>query len=527
MKSSNSNGKWLLIAALMFIMALSAAACSSDDSGTDGDNDNPVDGDTTEDGDIEESADGDVAEEDGDVDDTPDGDAESTGEADVEAEKPDPTKFMVGYAEVEVTPPVGTALGGYGAPGGGRQSTGTHDPLMSQVAFIANDAGDAMIIMSYDTTGFFFEFGEYGPGIQQIRESIVEAIKPDFNIVPESIVVGNSHSHVSADLMGLWKLPDVSLLEEQVTKLTAAALEAKNNLQEAKLFFGYKELPGYTSRDNDCSPIIDNSVNILQARDLEGNPIVTITNYAKHPTFGGSEDTEVSADFIWGYREEMKIQSGGHGMYLQGFIAAVHGAKDMGGVDNMDNAYLFGKLLCEEVLAETENMTEATSFDIEHRATIYSSRALGDYVILALNFLDRPKRTFTYDENDVYDPEGPYDPNNDKDPVEGIYTATVIETSWHRLADAEFVVFPGEGDPYYSVNMREKIVSPYKFTVGLGNDALGYIVAPESVEADTSGQLVSYELMMGMGAEIGDDTYNAQESLGWFDGAWQSEEVAE
>ncbi len=518
-----TNGKWLLPAVLMLALAFFAPACSSDSEDSDGD----VDGDAATDGDSESSGDDEASEEDGDAVET-DGDTEATEDVEIEAEieKPDPTKFMVGYAEVVVTPPVGTSLGGYGIPGGGRQATGEHDPLMSQVAFIANDAGDAMIIMSYDTTGFFFEFGDYGPGIQQIRESIVEAIKPDFNIEPESIVLGSSHSHVAADLMGLWALPSVELLEEQVTKLTAAALEAKNNLQEAKLYFGYKDLPGYTERDNNCSPIIDNSVNILQARDLEGNPIVTITNFAKHPTFGSSDDRDVSADFIWGYREEMKIQSGGHGMFLQGFIAAVHGRKDFGGADNMENAYNFGKLLCEEVLAVSDSMTEATSFDIEHRATIYSSRALGDYVVMALKYLDRPKRTFVYDENDTYDPEGAYDPEGDKDPIVGIYTATVIETSWHRLGDAEFVVFPGEGDPYYSVNMREKMVSPYKFTVGLGNDALGYIIAPESIEADTSGQLVGYELMMGMGAEIGPDTYAAQESLGWFDGAWQSEAAA-
>ncbi|MBI5481732.1 MAG: hypothetical protein HY906_22945 [Deltaproteobacteria bacterium] len=54
-----------------------------------------------------------------------------------------PARFLVGYAEVDVTPPVGTIMGGYGPPGGFRRATGTHDPLLAQVAVIANDADQA------------------------------------------------------------------------------------------------------------------------------------------------------------------------------------------------------------------------------------------------------------------------------------------------------------------------------------------------------------------------------------------------
>ena len=91
-----------------------------------------------------------------------------------------------------------------------------------------------------------------------------------------------------------------------------------------------------------------------------------------------------------------------------------------------------------------------------------------------------------------------------------------IPVSWHRIGDAEFIVWPGEPSPEYSRRLKALMKSPNKFAIGLGNDAVGYIVEPESVEQDTSGRLSGYELMMGLGIEGGPCAWAASESLGWF-----------
>ncbi len=103
----------------------------------------------------------------------------------------------------------------------------------------------------------------------------------------------------------------------------------------------------------------------------------------------------------------------------------------------------------------------------------------------------------------------------------GNLTVEHIETSWHRLGPAEFSAWPGEPSPTYSVALRERMVSPFKFTVGLANDGLGYILSPEELQNDTSGQLSGYELLMGLGNKIAPKTWAANETLGWFDGGWQ------
>jgi len=70
-----------------------------------------------------------------------------------------PTQFLAGYAEADITPPEGFVMGGYGPPGGFRRSTGVHDPIKLQVAFIANDAPQAFVVATIDTVGFFHDFG--------------------------------------------------------------------------------------------------------------------------------------------------------------------------------------------------------------------------------------------------------------------------------------------------------------------------------------------------------------------------------
>ena len=65
------------------------------------------------------------------------------------------------------------------------------------------------------------------------------------------------------------------------------------------------------------------------------------------------------------------------------------------------------------------------------------------------------------------------------------------------------------------------MVSPWRFAVGLGNDGLGYLVEPQSVENDTTGRLAGYEVKMGLGPLAGPATWAAMAGLGWFDGAWR------
>ncbi len=506
--SSVSESLFLNLLILLLLTPILFLGCDDEGEshvGGDSDADTPsLDGD-------EESQDTDGDEMEGDRDLENDIEMEVEEESVDEEPWPDvePTRFFVGYGESDCTPPNGTALGGFGAPGGGRVIEGVHDPLMGQAALFVNDAERAYLVISLDTAGFGFDFGDWGPGVMQMRQVIAEALRDRVRLYPEHILIASSHSHAATDLVGFWQAPDegVPLAALNVIQdgLVAAAEQAADTLQEASLYTGATELVGYTGRDSGCSEIIDNTVGVLQARDGDGHAIVTLANYAKHPTMLGDGNRLASADFIWGYREELGSLTGAPAMYLQGFVAAVHGGSvGPEGNDGFERAYDMGRILAETVNGTLETLTPSASFDIRHRWAHYACRAEESYLTFAYEFLGVPKRYIEYRDDEMW--------------------VSNIEVSWHKLGDAEFGVFPGEGTAEYSWRLRERMVSPQSFVVGLGNDSLGYIVDPESIEADPSGQLEGYELKMGLGRPAGPCAWDAMSSLGWFDGGYVGDE---
>ncbi|RJO63784.1 MAG: hypothetical protein C4523_19445 [Myxococcales bacterium] len=445
-----------------------------------------------------------------------DGDEDGDGDADIDETDPDPvtepTKLLLGYGEADVSPPLGTVLGGFGAPGGVRKITAIHDPLLAQAALFVNDAGEAFLLISLDSAGYFFEFGDWGPGVRELRRTIAERLADKVTLLPEHILVASSHSHAATDLVGFWQrvkegVPK-DLLGWHVEKITEAAAAAADKLEQVELYYGETELVGYSGRDRQCSEIIDNSVSVLQARYAGGDAPVTIVDYAKHPTVLGERNVEASADWVWGLRDVLGAQTGGPVMYLQGFVAAVHDGPKMSeieGADDFERAYETGRVVAEAAGSILDDLTKGETYAIRHQWGHYESPGDGEYLVTVYGLFEMPKRAITTDGT-------------------GRFWVKTLEVSWHLLGPAEFAVFPGEGTPEYSLALKERMVSPAHFVVGLGNDCIGYLIDPESAAADTSGQLAGYELKMGLGPEGGPRTWTAMESLGWFDGGWRGED---
>jgi hypothetical protein len=420
-------------------------------------------------------------------------------EADAVLPEPVPLAFSIGYAQRDMTPEMGTIMGGFGGPGDERRSTGVNDPLMAQAILFTNDVNQAMLMISIDSAGMFFEFGEWGPGIREAREAIAVALKDHVDLEPHQIVITSSHTHAGTDLgglnQGLGLGVDVDLLYDTQWHLVQVALAAAEAVAPAEISFITSELNGWTKRDSDCSPVLDNQTSsmLVQWTDSSILPLYLI-NFANHPTVLGSSNTAFSSDFVWGLRTAATAQ-GTRAMFIQGFIAAVHGSYSQATTSGFDRALEYGQVLYEAATSGDVRPNEA-NFGIESKEVIFGCNALDSFLSRVFRFLDMPKRTVL-----------------DRDDTLFIKS---IPVSWHRIGDAEFIVWPGEPSPEYSRRLKALMKSPNKFAIGLGNDAVGYIVEPESVEQDTSGRLSGYELMMGLGIEAGPCAWAASESLGWF-----------
>ena len=97
--------------------------------------------------------------------------------------------LRVGFAEVEVTPVVGTKppvyLAGFGH---NRKATAVHDPLKARAIVVA-DGKRKIAIVSVDVVGLFHE------SVQRVRAKLT-----DFDYV----LVSSTHNHEGPDTLGLW-----------------------------------------------------------------------------------------------------------------------------------------------------------------------------------------------------------------------------------------------------------------------------------------------------------------------------------
>lgn len=59
-----------------------------------------------------------------------------------------------------------------------------------------------------------------------------------------------------------------------------------------------------------------------------------------------------------------------------------------------------------------------------------------------------------------------------------IQDSVETEIAWFAIGEAQFATHPGETAPYYGLETKKLMGSGPKFILGLGNDALGYILKP-------------------------------------------------
>src|SRR5262245_35824640 len=88
-----------------------------------------------------------------------------------------------GWAEVDITPPVGIGLGGRGAPSA--PSTKVLDPLYAQVLYMKDASGKRFVLVSFDLIGMSHDLSD------RIRREIVRELGVEWNLV----VLNMSHTH--------------------------------------------------------------------------------------------------------------------------------------------------------------------------------------------------------------------------------------------------------------------------------------------------------------------------------------------
>ena len=130
-----------------------------------------------------------------------------------------------GWAEVEITPPVGIALAGRGG-GDDRLAQSVLDPLYAQVLFLRDSKGTGFVLASFDLIGLPHDLSD------RIRLRMVHELGVDWSLV----VLNSSHTHSGPFILrslkaGVGPPPQVEIdyckaLEEKMVAATRAAAKA-------------------------------------------------------------------------------------------------------------------------------------------------------------------------------------------------------------------------------------------------------------------------------------------------------------
>lgn len=248
-----------------------------------------------------------------------------------------PTQLLAGAAAIDVTPPVGVPLAGFG--GGDRRltipdinpfnyvfwlapSTGTHDPIQAK-CLVLDDGQDRVAIVTLDAIA---TVGEVVTLAHQM------ATAQGFTVPIDHLLVCSSHTHSGPGAISSLRFWNLTAADELVPSVrdgfaagvARALLAAERSLQPAVLGYGSGSLVGITkNRRAGESPYytedsIDPELGVIRVDTPAGQPIATVWNFAIHGISLGTSNHEFSADIMGAASADVERQIGGVCLFANG-----------------------------------------------------------------------------------------------------------------------------------------------------------------------------------------------------------------
>ncbi|HEY8515818.1 MAG TPA: hypothetical protein VIS07_09935 [Candidatus Binatia bacterium] len=377
--------------------------------------------------------------------------------------------LLVGVARRDITPSPATAppdgsvyLGGYGF-GPERPSTGVLAPIHVR-AFVVEGEGGAVAFAENETQGAFAAYRSGPYGAVDIAAEVERATGGA--IARTAVIVGSSHSHAGPDTTGVWGgLPDTYLefLREQTI---GAILDAWSARRPARLWTGTTDATDlirsqFSEPPNDQ---VDGELRVLLATDPGGDParpFGMLVNYAAHATVMGGGNTLISGDWPAVVADALE-----RGLGVETALVMV---ADVGRTQPRDG----------DVPGDTDvEKLDAYSAVVEQRVldAVAAARPHEGATVAATQlFLREPYANPFFPLSFL----GQQISRKDSPPwLDGETVGTLVSAA--RVGDLLFVAVPGEGYPAIQFTLEQNVDAREHFVFGLGNDQLGYLIAPES-----------------------------------------------
>lgn len=377
--------------------------------------------------------------------------------------------FRAGAASVSINPPLGSYIAGDAQ---NRTFTGVNDDIFAK-AVVFDDGTTAMAIVTVDCIGLI------RPTIERIRtESAVRAGLS--RLTPERIIVASTHCHSGPDVVGIWGPDrlhsgvDQQYMEQLIDKTVAQVARAAAALQPATVRAVSLESQVDWVRNSSEPGELDKILSVMKVETADGGCITTLINFACHPTILDGVHDVVSSDWVGGVYRGMADALSGEHLFLQGavggWVQPEKGDRSFGLADR------YGRELAAEALDALKNARQEQNPDIAF-SRISVSFPMDNPAWGQLGKLGIIPRAFD-------------------DAIE-------TEVAAFRIGKIGFATHPGETAPTYSRQTRALLDVDTTFVIGLGLDALGYIVKPEYFTNPDAYSSADYLTSMSAGPQTG------------------------
>jgi len=386
-----------------------------------------------------------------------------------DAGRDDGTQTLVGVGRRDATPSSATAppdgsvyLGGYGF-GPERPSTGVLAPIFVRALVVSGPAG-TVALAENETQGAFAAYRSGPYGAVEIAAAVEQATAGA--IAREAVIVGSSHSHAGPDTTGVWGgLPEsyLAFLRDQTI---GAILDAYQARRPARLWTGTADATDLIRSQFDAPPndAVDGELRVLLATEPGGDParpFGMLVNYAAHATVMGGGNTLISGD--WPAVVAAALEDG------IGAETAVVMVADVGRTQPRDGD-VPGDTDVEKLVAYGARVEQRV-----HAAIADATPVDGAEVAAAQLFLREPYANPFFPLSFL----GSQIARADTAPwLEGETVGTLVSAL--RVGPLLMVAVPGEGYPAIQQTLEQHVDAAEHFVFGLGNDQLGYLIAPES-----------------------------------------------
>ena len=388
--------------------------------------------------------------------------------------------LLAGAAVAVVNPEPGSFIAGDRRD---RRFEGIHDSLYVKAVAIS-DLNSAVVLFTVDCIGLLY------PSLQKIRRA-VSSDYPEAGLDPDCIVMSSTHTHSGPDVVGLWGPDqgssgvDPDYMDRLIATAAKTIASAWTNRVPARMRLA-ETTHGEDWVYNISKPgEMDRKLSVARFEDRAGLPIATLINFACHPTFLDGINDRVSSDFICGYYREMNARAGGINLFLQGAIGGW--VQPEYEEKTLENALRRGRDLAKSALSALDDAPyeETTAVSFRNRRFRLPVDNPLFRQISAIGLVDRP-----------------------------VSDSLETECAWFGIGRAVFATHPGETSPAYSLATRDLMpANSQGFIIGLGMDALGYILTPDFFDPAAGVPHAGYLTGMSVGPQTGPIMMQMLESL--------------